>query len=426
MKQDLIINGKRAFFLAAFMCFSVIAFSQQDKKISGTVTSLSGNNALPGVSILVKGTSTGTVTDIDGNYSINVPDGNNILIFSFIGFTTQEVSINERSTIDVALGEDIQSLEEIVVVGYGEQKKATATGSVSVVDGESLQKSPATNVTNTLSGRLPGLVAVTRTGEPGNDNSMLRIRGSNTLGDNSPLIVIDGIANRDMSRLKPSDIETLTVLKDASAAIYGAQAANGVILITTKRGSEGKLQVNLNINKGWSTPTVLPEMADAASYAQMINEIKYYAGQPARYTAEEIQKFKDGSDPLLYPNTDWFAETVKPLSPQHYADISLSGGTEKLKYFVSLGTNYQDGMYYNSASNYSQADFRSNIDAKLSDNIRLSLDLSGRQENRNYPGVKSGALDPFWAMNRAYPYLPAKWQMVFQAQMSNMELTLQL
>ena len=378
--------------------------------VTGTVTSSETGEALPGVSIVVKGTTTGTITDVEGNYTINVPDENSILVYSFIGTTTQEVNVNGRSVIDIQLVTDTQSLDEVVVVGYGEQKKATATGSISSVEGENLQKSPATNITNTLAGRLPGLVAVTRTGEPGNDNSMLRIRGSNTLGNNSPLIVIDGIANRDMSRLKPADIETLTVLKDASAAIYGAQAANGVILITTKRGSVGKLQVNVNLNKGWSAPTVLPEMADAASYAQMINEIKYYAGQPARYTPEEIQKFRDGSDPLLYPNTDWFAETVKPLSPQHYADISLSGGTERLQYFVSLGTNYQDGMYYNSASNYSQADFRTNIDANLSDNIRLGLNLSGRQENRNYPGITGqGQLDPFWAMNRAYPYLPARW-----------------
>lgn len=389
--------------------FSISSAYAQNKTVTGKVTSSEDGAPIPGVNIIVKTTTTGTVTDVDGQYAVVVEE-DDILVFSSIGYATQEVPVAGRSVIDLALAVDVQSLQEIVVVGYGEQKKATATGSISSVEGINLQRSPATNVTNNLAGRLPGLVAVTRTGEPGNDNSMLRIRGANTLGDNSPLIVIDGIANRDMSRLKSADIESITVLKDASAAIYGAQAANGVILVTTKRGSEGNLQVNVNLNQGWSAPTVLPEMADAASYAQMINEIKYYAGQPARYTPEEIQKFKDGSDPLLYPNTDWFAETVKPLSPQYFADISLSGGTERLKYFVSLGTNYQDGMYYNSATNYSQSDFRSNIDAKLSNNIRLSVDLLGRQENRNYPGITGqGQLDPFWAMNRAYPYLPARW-----------------
>lgn len=230
------------------------------------------------------------------------------------------------------------------------------------------------------------------------------------MGDNSPLIVVDGISNRSIDRLDPSDIQNITVLKDASAAIYGAQAANGVILITTKRGASGKLQVDVNLNAGLTTPTVLPKMADAATYAQLINEIKHYANEPLRYTDEEIQKFKDGSDPWNYPNTDWFKETVKPWSKQNYQNVSISGGSETLRYLVSIGHNYQDGMYYNSATNYSQVNFRSNIDAKLSKNIRLSVDLQGNQEKRNYSGITGdGALNPFWAMNRAYPYLPAKW-----------------
>lgn len=384
------------------------AFSQQ-LTISGKVTDKNDGSPLPGVSVIVKGTTAGTITNANGIYTINA-QRKSTLVFSFLGYETLQIPVENQTAINVQLSSSSQGLNEVVVVGYSTAKKATLTGSVTSVKGTELQRTLSPNISNALAGRLPGLVAVTRTGEPGNDASMLRIRGVNTLGDNSPLIVVDGIANRSMDRIDPMSIESITVLKDASAAIYGAQAANGVILITTKRGVLGKPQIKLTLNQGWNTPTVLPKMADAATYAQLINEIKYYAGQPPRYTQEEIKKFKDGSDPLKYPNTDWFKETIKPWSAQRYGNLSLSGGSESIKYFVSVGSNFQDGIYRNSATNYSQYDFRSNLDAKISDNIRLSVDLAGRQENRNYSGVTgNGALDIYWAMNRAYPYLPARW-----------------
>ena len=384
----------------------------QQKRISGKVTDSSGS-LLPGVSVVVKGTTTGVITDNNGAYSIpNVP-GNATLQFSFVGMKTNEIPVGNQTTINTSLEEETIGIEEVVAVGYGTTKKASLTGSVTAVKGESLMKATSTNFSNALAGQLPGLVVISRTGEPGNDGSTLRIRGANTLGDNSPLVVVDGISNRSLERLDPATIESVTVLKDASAAIYGAQAANGVILVTTKRGTTGKPVISLSLSQSWNTPTVLPKMSDAATYATLLNEIKSYAGQPARFTADDIQKFKDGSDPWGHPNTDWFKETVKDWSPQNYANLSLSGGTEKIKYFVSIGANYQDGMYKNSATNYSQADFRSNLDAKISDNIHLSFDLTGRQENRNYPGVGGGggegALNIFWALNRAYPYLPARW-----------------
>ena len=382
----------------------------QTKTVSGKVTSSEDGGPIPGVNIVVKNTSTGSVTDVNGDYTISVEE-DAVLVFSSIAFTTQEVAAAGRSVIDLVLEVDVQSLQEIVVVGYGTQKKETLTGSIVSVNGDALQRSPSPNVSNSLAGRLPGLVAVTRTGEPGNDASLLRIRGSNTLGDNSPLIVVDGITNRSLDRLDPASIESITVLKDASAAIYGAQAANGVILVTTKRGTTGKPQIQFTLNQGWNSPTVLPKMADAATYATLINEIKYYAGGTPRYSAEDIQKYADGSDPWGHPNTDWFKETIKPWSPQRYGNLSLSGGVEKIKYFVSVGSNFQDGMYRNSATNYSQADFRSNLDATISDNIHLSFDVAGRQENRNYSGASSsnGALNIFWGLNRQYPYLPAYW-----------------
>jgi TonB-dependent SusC/RagA subfamily outer membrane receptor len=211
--------------------------------ITGKVLSSEDDSGLPGANVIVKGTSTGTVTDIEGNYSLEVPDENAVLVFSSVGFTTAEVIVGNRSTIDITLNVDLTTLDEIVVVGYGEQKKATVTGSVASVGGDIVREFPTNNLSNSLVGQVPGLMVVNRSGEPGADDSQIRVRGVNTLNNSEALIVIDGIANRDggLARLNPNDIESVTVLKDASAAIYGAQAANGVILVTTKE----ELQVRL-------------------------------------------------------------------------------------------------------------------------------------------------------------------------------------
>jgi TonB-linked SusC/RagA family outer membrane protein len=355
--------------------------SQQQKSISGKVTDSSGA-PLPGVSVVVKGTTTGVITDMDGKYTlVKVPE-NATLQFSFVGMKAQEIAVGNKATINVTLAEETVGLEEVVAVGYGTQKKSSLTGSVSAVSGDKLAVAKSINFTNSLVGRLPGLVAVQRSGRPGADDATLRIRGNNTLNDNSPLIVVDGVANRSMSRINASDIESVTVLKDASAAIYGAQAANGVIMITTKRGSVGKLVVDVAFNQGFSSPTVLPKMADSYTYATMMNEVDLYSGQTPRYSTDDLQKYKDGSDPWGHPNTNWFQEVFKPISLENNANINLKGGTENLKYFVSIGTKYQDGAFRQSGVNYSQIDFRSNIDTKISNNISLNIDIAGRQENR--------------------------------------------
>lgn len=380
--------------------------TEQQKTISGKVSDSSGS-PLPGVTVVVKGTTHGTVTNAEGDYSLtNIPE-DAILQFSFVGMKTQEIAVPGKSTIDVVMQEETIGLEEVVAVGYGTQKRATITGSIGTIDGKKLQSVPTINYTNSLAGRLPGLVAVTRSGEPGNDATTLRIRGANTLGNNNPLIIVDGITERSIQRLEPSDIDNITVLKDASAAIYGAQAANGVILVTTKRGLVGKPEVKITFNQGWSMPTVIPEMADAATYAQLINEVDIYNNQVPRYSEEKIQKYKDGSNIWEYPNTDWFAEAFKHFAPQTHANFSVRGGSESMKYYVSIGTNYQDAIYKNSATHYSQADFRSNIDGKVSKNIHLSLDVSGRQENRHYP--TRSAEDIFEMLIRGKPIMPAYW-----------------
>jgi TonB-linked SusC/RagA family outer membrane protein len=392
---------------------------QQQQKVSGIVTDSNTGDPLIGVTITIEGTKTGAITDANGKFSIDVPiTQNTVLDFSYLGYVTQKISYTGQSTIDIKMESDVKKLDEIIVVGYGTQKRVTSTGAVVATKGSELKQSPSTNLTNNLIGRMPGLTAVTRSGEPGNDASTLRVRGSNTLGDNSPLVVIDGVPNRSMERIDPNDIESLTVLKDASAAIYGSQAANGVILITTKRGKLGKPKINLNLSAGYTQPTRIPKMADAAQYATMLNEIEYnksystatglYSeGRYKKFTADEIQKYSDGSDPWAYPNTDWFKEVFKPWSALNHNNISISGGTENMKYFLSLGQRFNDGFYKNSATNFKQYDFRTNIDSRITKHINVAFDVAGREELKNYPTRSAGSI--FRMLQRGKPNMPAFW-----------------
>jgi TonB-linked SusC/RagA family outer membrane protein len=377
-------------------------------QVNGKVADDAGT-ALPGVNIIEKGTTNGTTTDTEGKFTLLVNE-NATLVFSFIGFITQEVAVSNQTEINVSLVPDTKTLQEIVVVGYGEQKKATVTGAVTSVKSDVITQAPVTNLSNALTGRLPGTIFINRSGEPGNDGSQIRVRGTNTTGNPSALIVIDGIANRSggLDRLNPADIESITILKDGSAAIYGAQAANGVILVTTKRGKAGKPQISFNYNIGFNKPTRLPEVTDAATYATMLNEIDEYKGNTPRYSATDIQKYRDGSDPWTHPNTDWYDAVIKPTSLQDMATLSLSGGsTDGVTYYVSLGKMFEDGVYKNSGTNYKQYNFRSNIDAKVTNWFNLSLDLAGRQEARTYPTRAAGTI--FRMLIRGKPNLPAFW-----------------
>lgn len=384
------------------LCFSTAAFAQQ--AIKGIVTS--GDSALSAVTVTVKGTAVATTTDDNGKFRINAGP-TEILIFSSVGFVSREIPVGGRRNIDVRMTSEAESLSQVVVVGYGTSKKATLTGAVVSVKGADLAKSPATNLSNSLAGRIPGLTAVTRSGEPGNDGSTLLIRGSNTLNDNTPLVVVDGVPGRQLERIDPSDIESVTVLKDASAAIYGARAANGVIMVTTKRGNSGKPTMNVSYDQGFVSPSVIPKMADAATWAKMVNEIKEYRSLDPVYSADDIQKYQDGSDPWGHPNTDWFKAVYKPVSVQRNAHVSLRGGNESVHYLLSAGYRYQDGIYRNSATNYSQGNFRANLDAKVNSNIKVSFDLSGRQENRNYPTQSSDNI--YSSTMRGKPNIAARW-----------------
>lgn len=373
------------FIMILLVChLSNATWAQGQSNVKGLIADPTGE-PLIGVSIQVKGTTTGTVTDINGKFSLSAKK-NDILHISYVGYIPQEVRIVDNNLINIVMKEDAQNLEELVVVGYGTQRKVTVSGSVASTSGDEISKVPSLNVSNTLAGRLPGLVSYNRSGEPGYDDATLSIRGASTTGNSSPLIIIDGVASRagGFNRIDPNDIESVTILKDASAAIYGSRAANGVLLITTKRGKDGKVRIDYNGNFALSTPTILPKMCSSYEYAELLNELT-----PGYYSEDAIQKFKDGSDPINFPNVDVFDEVLKPaFQTQH--NVTLSGGNQITKFFVSLGTSYQDNYYKNSASNYNQYNVRSNLDITPLKNLKIGLNIAFRQEDRNSPQYGSG------------------------------------
>lgn len=405
----------------------------QDIIVKGQVTDAKG--PIPGVSVKLKGGAATTVTDASGKFSIKVPE-DATLVFTYVGYVDQEIQVKNQSNINVRLLENNQNLSEVVVVGYGTQKKAVVSGAVASVKGTELAKSSSVNLTNSLAGRLPGVTALQGSGEPGYDGSTIRIRGINSLGNNNALIVIDGIPNRagGIERLNPNDIESVSVLKDASAAIYGSQAANGVILITTKLGKSGKPQFSYDFSYGLQQPTRTPKMANSTQYAEILNELNIFGSDlnpnewsaawnsfkttgtylstggktiNAAYKPDEIRKFGDGSDPLRYPNTDWFKTVFQNWSPQQRHNVQINGGGENVKYLVSLGYLDQDAYYKNSATGYQQYDMRFNLEAKVSKYITTTLGVTAREENRNFPTVSAG--DIFRFLMRGRPNEIAIW-----------------
>lgn len=411
-------------------------YSFADILVKGQVTDVKGET-LPGVSVRIKGSTTGTTTDMDGRYTINVPENSSILVFTYIGFVTQEIAVNNRTSVNVKLEAANTALEEVVVVGYGTQKKVTVTGSVTAVKGSELQKAPSANLSNTLAGRLPGVSAVQSSGEPGYDGSAIRIRGTNSLGNNNALIVVDGVPDRSggLDRINPADIESVSVLKDAAAAIYGSRAGNGVILITTKRGKLGKPQLLYEANMGTSQPTRTPIMSNAVEYATIRKELQIYDNIPvgqwsgalqgfnstgaytrtdngrvvsAVFTPDDVKKFGDGSDPLRYPNTDWYKSVIREWSPQQRHNVQVMGGSENIKYMASLGYINQDGYYVNSATGYKQYDMRVNVDAKINKYVSANIGVVLREEFRYFPnGGSAGSI--FRMLMRGKPTEIAIW-----------------
>jgi len=358
-----------------------VAGKKVELVVSGKVTSKAGEG-LPGVTVLFKGSTIGATTGTDGAYSLTVPSADGTLIFSFIGFATKEVPIPSSGNLNVTLEEDAKALDEVVVVGYGEQKKESVTGSVASVSSAEITTTTSDNVVNMLSGKVAGMRVVARTGQPGVLNTEFDIRGLGT-----PLVVIDGVpSDRDLARMNPNDIESLTVLKDASAAVYGVRAANGVVLVTTKRGKGEKIRVAYDGTYGFQTPTVNPRLMNAQQYRNMINDYSRVQGNANPYSQEDV------ANAITY---DWYNEGLRDMAPQTQHDINVSGGTEKLNFYSSLGYNFQDGFAKSGISRYERFNIRTNLSAQITQNLRAELLLSGMKDESN------GGYVELWSLYKA-------------------------
>jgi len=374
--------------------FAVSSALAQERVISGKVTDDAGTE-MPGVNIILKGTSIGTTTGANGSYNVSIPatENNAVLVFSFIGYQNVEEEVGQRTSIDVKMPTAISELSEVIVVGYGTQSKATVTGAVAEVKGKDLLKVRTPNVINSLTGQIPGVFVNSRTGEPGRENPTILIRGRGTPTDSNPLIIIDGVQRPDLGRINPNDIENISVLKDASAAIYGARAANGVILVTTKRGKTGAPTFNFSYNSGFSQPTRNPKMADSYTYAQVFNEnlANPYldAGNPVNtagmFTDDQLEKFKAGKEEG-YQTLNWYDEMTKTFTPQQQVNISTSGGTEAVNYYIALGYFNQKGHFEQGSTELKRYNFRANTDVKVTSFLKVGMDISGRVDDRVYPG----------------------------------------
>lgn len=362
----------------------------QQKVVSGKVTDSSGS-PLPGVTVVLKGTTQGTVTNSDGEYSLtNIPD-DATLVFSFVGMKTQEIIVGDQTNINVTMEDEAIGIEEVVAVGYGTQKKVNLTGSVANITNEQLEKRTVTNTSQILAGQMSGISVRQLSGNPGNSGASLLIRGRGTFSGagTSPLILVDGIES-SIDNVDPNDIASISILKDAaSAAIYGSKAANGVVLIETKKGVSGEPVFSYQTFVGKQKPTMLPEMVNSWEYAEILNEAQVNMGGARRYTDEEIQKFKSGSDPINYPNFDhigYLWNSGSGIETKH--DISMRGGTKGTQYMFSAGYYDQQGLIdKNSADRY---DLRLNLNAELSGNLKFSVKLAGNKYKGKEPADPYG------------------------------------
>lgn len=373
----------------------------QEGPITGKVTDGEGF-PLPGVSVVIKGSSFGTITDVEGRYSVSANKGDQ-LVFSFIGMKPSEAKVGDQRVINVVLESTIQDLEEVTVIAYGQQKKVSITGAITSVQSNELMKSPSASVANSLAGKVTGLSTVQFSGQPGDDDPSIYVRGVASLSESgsTPLMLVDGV-ERSFMDLDPNEIESVSVLKDASAtAVYGVRGANGVIIVTTKRGQKGETQISTSFSMGVQQPTRLLEFADSYTYAQRYNEAQLnddpsLTPDKLRFSPEALEAFRTGSEPIIYPNTDWMDYILKPSAMQHKGNVNISGGGEKVKYFVSLGLLNQDGLFRTFDSQYDynfshkRYNYRTNLDINVTKTTEIGVTIGGRVGVTNQPNAKDG------------------------------------
>ena len=380
----------------AVLCLLLTGFAANaQQKISGTVIDSYGE-AVIGAGVFQKDTNNGTVTDVDGKFSLTVPSGSTVVV-SCIGYKDYEFRIDSKSVYAITLQEDTEALEAVEVVAYGTQKKVTVTGALSSVKSEDILRTPISSVNNVLAGQLSGVTTIQYSGEPGSDAATIFVRGKGTWSDSSPLIQVDGV-ERSMSDINPEEIESITVLKDASAtAVFGVRGANGVVLITTKRGAEGKAKISVNTSFSLVTPTDLVKQANSYDYALFYNQMRANDGTEAVFSDEVIQKFKDQSDPIRFPSIQWTDYMMKKLTTQSNHSVNISGGTKKVKYFVSAGYMNQGGLFeefdspYNFGYQYERFNYRGNLDVNVTNTTKISFDISGNVSNADKPRTGQGS-----------------------------------
>lgn len=367
---------------------------QNTVQLKGTVKDESGETII-GANITVEETTLGTITDVNGNFILSVPNKTITLKASYIGFRDETITLRAGTrNVEIVMKEDAHVLDEVQVVAYGAQKKVSVTGAISAIKGDELLKSPTGSISNVLAGQLTGVSSVQWSGEPGADAADLYIRGITTLNSSAPLIQVDGV-EREFTQIDPNEIESISVLKDASAtAVFGVRGANGVILITTKRGAEGKAKVSFSTSVGVQVPTKLLEFANSYQYATFYNEAQKNGGVGAdsyKFQPDVLEAFRTHSDPVLYPDVDWMDLLLKNGAIQTQHNINISGGVEGVRYFVSLGVFTQEGLFktfdagYNFNFNYNRYNYRANLDFDISKTTLLQVNLGGRMESKNTP-----------------------------------------
>ncbi len=381
---------------------------QQSVTITGVITDAQGE-AIIGANVTTDD-GRGTITDFEGNFQLSVPVGTK-LTFSFIGYVSQTVTAKQGG-MKIVLTEDVQMLSEVQVVAYGAQKKVTVTGAISSIKGDELTRTPTGSVANLLGGALSGVTTIQTSGEPGANATDIFIRGKATWEkDNAkPLIQVDGV-ERDFYDIDPNEIESITVLKDASAtAVFGVRGANGVLLITTKRGREGKAKISFSTSASVVQPTSMVKLANSYQYATFYNQMRANDGNEPVFSDEIIQKFKDHSDPIRFPDTDWVSYIMKKNTLQSQHNINISGGTERVRYFVSAGAHTQDGLFnqfdapYNMTYQYKRFNYRSNLDIDVTKTTLLSINIGGKVDNANRPYSGQGTIAMVRSIYEATPF----------------------
>lgn len=373
------------------ICSTAATFAQTTT-VSGVVKDDTGEPVI-GAGVLVKGTTLGTITDIDGHFSFRADDLNGVLVVSFVGMETQEIPMKGKGTFDIVLKSSNTLLEEVQVVAYGAQKKVTLTGSISSANTDELLKVPTASIGNMLSGVLSGVSSIQSSGQPGGDDPDVFIRGISTLNtmNAKPLYLVDGV-ERSFFQIDPNEVENITILKDASStAVFGVRGANGVIIVTTKRGKEGKAKINVSFSYGIQTPTRMPEFVNSYDYATFLNEAYTNDGKDPKFTPEAVEAFRTHSNPIIYPDTDWMELLFKSSAPQTQGNVNISGGTERVRYFISMGMLDQKGFFknhdtrYDANFNFNRYNYRANLDIDFTKTTLVAINMGGRVEKRNFP-----------------------------------------